>query len=207
MANTENLFPTLVYRGQLTGKEKLNKSLLSDVESFSAQDKMGKAWSKENYREGYTSYASLSDMQFRSPTFTRFAELMQPHAKAFAKRLGWKLKGCHLQMTSCWMNVMAANTYHPLHLHPHSVISGTYYVSTPKGSSGLKIEDPRMPLYMNAPVREGQAKSDLYYMISPKAGAFVLFESWLRHEVPPNRSTGPRISISFNYSIENDEDT
>jgi hypothetical protein len=27
-----------------------------------------------------------------------------------------------------------------------------------------------------------------------------LFESWLRHEVPPNPVAGERISISFNYS-------
>ena len=28
----------------------------------------------------------------------------------------------------------------------------------------------------------------------------VLFESWLRHEVPPNPVAAERISISFNYS-------
>jgi len=32
-----------------------------------------------------------------------------------------------------------------------------------------------------------------------KAGDLVLFESWLRHEVPPARFSGERISISFNY--------
>jgi len=28
----------------------------------------------------------------------------------------------------------------------------------------------------------------------------ILFESWLRHEVPPARFAGERISISFNYA-------
>jgi uncharacterized protein (TIGR02466 family) len=27
-----------------------------------------------------------------------------------------------------------------------------------------------------------------------------LFESWLRHEVPPNPAASERISISFNYA-------
>ena len=105
----------------------------------------------------------------------------------------------NLSMTSCWLNVMPKNTYHTLHLHPHSVLSGTYYVTAPKGSVSLKLEDPRMGLYMNAPVRK------LYYEVKPKAGSFVLFESWLRHEVPPNQSSAPRISISFNYSLEVEE--
>ena len=33
-----------------------------------------------------------------------------------------------------------------------------------------------------------------------RAGDVILFESWLRHEVPPNRTTAERISISFNFS-------
>jgi uncharacterized protein (TIGR02466 family) len=35
--------------------------------------------------------------------------------------------------------------------------------------------------------------------IAAKASDVVLFESWLRHEVPPARYVGERISISFNY--------
>jgi len=32
------------------------------------------------------------------------------------------------------------------------------------------------------------------------AGRLVLFESWLRHEVPPNPVNDERVSVSFNYS-------
>jgi uncharacterized protein (TIGR02466 family) len=98
-------------------------------------------------------------------------------------------------MNSLWMNIMPMQTYHALHLHPHSIISGTYYVSCPKGSVSLKLEDPRMPYYMNAPAR------NVFYEVNPKPGHFILFESWLRHEVPPNQSKQPRISLSFNFSL------
>jgi uncharacterized protein (TIGR02466 family) len=202
---TLKLFPTLIALGSLSNSTAFNKKLLQEIKDFSAQDKMGRDWSKENYLEGYTSYASLSDMHHRSPVFLEFSEKMQPHAKSFAKEQGWELKGLHLEMTSCWMNIMGKHTYHPLHLHPHSTISGVYYVSVPPGSVSLKLEDPRMSMYMNAPVRSSKGKdSDLYYKVTPKAGSFVLFESWLRHEVPPNQSNEPRVSISFNYSLELD---
>ena len=33
-----------------------------------------------------------------------------------------------------------------------------------------------------------------------EAGNVILFESWLRHEVPSNRVPEERISVSFNYA-------
>jgi uncharacterized protein (TIGR02466 family) len=37
-------------------------------------------------------------------------------------------------------------------------------------------------------------------VIPAAAGNVVLFESWLRHEVPPNPVAAERVSISFNYN-------
>jgi uncharacterized protein (TIGR02466 family) len=203
----QSLFPTEIGQGSLTQAAALNRKLLAEILSFSARDELGKKWSAENYRGGYTSYGSLCDMHYRSPVFMKFAELLQPQAETFAKAQGWDLSGSELEMTACWMNVMPKNTYHTLHLHPHSVISGAYYVSVPKGSVSLKLEDPRMAYYMNSPVRaKGKKENALYYEITPRAGSFVLFESWLRHEVPPNQSATPRVSLSFNYSLEPKED-
>lgn len=195
----ENLFPTTILKGSLPQAASLNKKLLTDIRTFSAKDAMGKEWSKEHYSGGYTSYASLSDLHHRSPLFLEFSARLQPHAIAFAKAQGWSLRGMRLQMDALWMNIMQKGTYHTLHLHPHSVISGVYYVSAPKKAVSLKLEDPRMSFYMAAPLRSrGPA---MYHPISPRAGQFVLFESWLRHEVPPHQSREPRISLSFNYSL------
>ena len=36
---------------------------------------------------------------------------------------------------------------------------------------------------------------------TPAEGTLLLWESWLRHEVPLNRAQGNRISVSFNYVI------
>lgn len=203
----EPVFPTLIAKGALIDGQTLNQQLRRDIKSYSERDRMGKEWSKHHYLGGYTSYASLNDLHHRTPVFMRFAELMQPHAESFARAQGWDLRGLHLEMTDCWMNVMAKHTYHNLHLHPHSVISGTYYVSAPKGSVALKIEDPRMAFYMNAPTRSPRAKNEnsLYHEVLPVPGHFVLFESWVRHEVPPNQSKLPRVSLSFNYSLVNPE--
>lgn len=193
----KKIFSTSVAQSELSGALKLNRSLLKEVGDFTEKDQLGKNWSKENYKGGYTSYASLSDLHHRYPGFMELEKRLTKEALLFAKKNHWNLKGLELRMTDCWVNIMASGTYHTLHLHPHSVISGVYYVSTPPGSAPLKLEDPRMGLFMNAPLGE-----PLYLTLPAKAGKFILFPSWLRHEVPPNVSKKPRISVSFNFSLE-----
>ncbi len=205
MNKIESLFPTVIYRGSFPSSksQKLNSELLKEIEYFSKEDRMGIEWSKKNYWGGYTSYASLSDMHHRAPAFAKLETLLLKPLEEYAKRLRWERRGLKFEMTSCWINIMPKGTYHTLHTHPQSVISGTYYVQTPTGSVSLKIEDPRMTSFMNSPARKSTApKSEqLYYPVDAKAGTFVLFESWLRHEVPPNQSKKPRISVSFNFEL------
>jgi uncharacterized protein (TIGR02466 family) len=55
---------------------------------------------------------------------------------------------------------------------------------------------------MAAPPRRADAPRDQrpFVSVAARAGDVVLFESWLRHEVPPARYAGDRVSISFNYA-------
>jgi uncharacterized protein (TIGR02466 family) len=104
-------------------------------------------------------------------------------------------------MTDCWVNLMGPGAVHGLHLHPLATISGTYYVRTPRGSSVLKFEDPRLDRMMAAPPRRADCRAEnrTWIEVPAAAGRVVLFESWLRHEVPPNPTGRERVSISFNY--------
>ena len=127
-------------------------------------------------------------------------QLLEPvHFLERALRLD--LSARPLALTDCWVNVMGAGAVHGQHLHPLSTISGTYYVAVPRGAPGLKFEDPRLERFMAAPPRRAARGSGAHWANFPvNAGRVVLFESWLRHEVPPNPVAGERISISFNYS-------
>jgi len=72
----------------------------------------------------------------------------------------------------------------------------------PEGASALKLEDPRLQMMMAAPARKKDARETLkpFIYVQPAVGDIVLWESWLRHEVPMNLSEEDRISVSFNYS-------
>ncbi len=82
------------------------------------------------------------------------------------------------------------------------MLSGTVYVATPPGASALKLEDPRLPMMMAAPPRLADApeESRAFVYLQPEPGTVLMWESWLRHEVPANRARTDRISISFNYA-------
>jgi uncharacterized protein (TIGR02466 family) len=199
----KNFFPTVVYQNSLGGTQStaLNKELLRECYIYRDLDEEGSKWSKKNYVGGYTSYASMNDLFDRSPTFAELRKRIDKHVRDYAKQLQMDLGTGKLVMSTCWINIMPARVTHSLHLHPLSVVSGTYYVSTPKGTSALKFEDPRLSKFMAAPARIEKAREEnqRYVNLQPKAGQLILFESWLRHEVPPNPTKEDRVSISFNY--------
>jgi len=200
----QRLFPTLVYRGRLkhAGWRALNNRLLEECRQLRRDDAGGRRWSATNYPGGYTSYNSVNRMHNVSPTFAELERRLRRHVRSFAASLELDLARRELTMTDCWVNIMPRQVVHGLHLHPLSTLSGTYYVKTPKGCAGLKFEDPRLDRFMAAPPRlpAGRLENRPWVLMPAQEGTLVLFESWLRHEVPPNPVAGERISISFNYS-------
>ena len=97
---------------------------------------------------------------------------------------------------------MKAGGQHSGHIHPHSILSGTFYVEAPAGSGAIRFEDPRLPLMMAAPLRRADAPLDLrtFVEVEPRPGLLLMWESWLRHEVRAGSGKGERLSISFNFA-------
>ncbi len=197
-------FPTLVYRAALqrSGARAFNRALLRECAQLRLDDRAGRRWSAQNYPGGYTSYGTVHRLQCVSPTFRMLERRLRRHVRAFAEAVDWDLDGRTLSMTDCWVNIMPQRTVHVLHLHPLSTLSGTYYVQVPRGSPGLKFEDPRLDRFMAAPPRRagGRPSNRAWVTVPAETGKLVLFESWLRHEVAPNPVRAERVSISFNYN-------
>jgi len=200
---TRALFPTLIYQARVrrAGWAALNARLLRECRQLRADDAAGRRWSARNYPGGYTSYGSAHRMQQVSPTFAALARELDRHVARLARALAFDLRGRALAMTDCWVNIMGRGAVHGLHLHPLATISGTYYVAVPRGAPGLKFEDPRLERFMAAPPRVSRARraNQPWVSLSARAGGLILFESWLRHEVPPSQVAAERVSVSFNY--------
>ncbi|HZH28701.1 MAG TPA: TIGR02466 family protein [Azospirillaceae bacterium] len=198
----ETLFPTRLYRAQPAEALALNDELAACCRAAALDDAAGQAWSERHGYPGYTSYASLDDLRWRYPAMKALARLLDRHAKAFAKILEWDLGGRKLELDSLWINVLEPGGFHSGHIHPNSVLSGTYYVEVPADAGAIRFEDPRLGLMMGAPPRKAKAsrEAQAFVPVAPEPGTLLLWESWLRHEVPLNRADSERISISFNYA-------
>mgnify|MGYP000933092638 FL=1 len=204
MAEITSLFVTRLYRAEVNdlGKKKIDfDELASSCLAIAEDDEAGQRWCEKNGYRGYTSYASLNDLPWRFPIFADLEKALDKHVEVFVKDLGFDLQGKKLKCGSFWINILPEGGMHASHIHPHSVISGTAYVAMPKGASALKFEDPRLPMMMAAPTRSKKAPESLqsFVYVKPAVGEVLMWESWLRHEVPMNMSEEERISVSFNY--------
>ena len=197
MAGFATLFPTRLYRANIAPPRGLAETCLA----IAAEDKAGQRWAREHDYGGYTSYASLNDLTTRATVFADLERAITKHVAAFARASEFDLKGRKLKLDSLWINVMRKGAVHAPHIHPHSVISGTYYVTAPPGSGAIRFEDPRLAMLMAAPPKKKNARLEnrTFVDVTPKAGTLLLWESWLRHGVEANASKSPRISVSFNY--------
>jgi uncharacterized protein (TIGR02466 family) len=196
----QTLFPTRLYRAGLPGARNilLEKTCLS----LAAEDRAGRRWAREHGYGGYTSYASLNDLTRRASVIEELERDIARHVAQFAREAQFDLGGRRLTLDSLWVNVMGRHAIHAPHIHPHAAVSGTYYVRVPPRAGNIRFEDPRLAMMMAAPPRKKSARLEnrSFVEVAPRPGMLLLWESWLRHGVEPNKSAQSRISISFNYA-------
>lgn len=109
-----------------------------------------------------------------------------------------------------WPNVNRFGDYHNLHNHPHSWLSGTYYVRVPPDErpegtrsdlnpNAISFFDPRPQANMLA--IKGDPQVDPEHRIDPTAGELLIWPGFLHHLVHVNLAREARISVSFNVVL------
>ena len=193
-------FVTQLHEAELGDPELLGE-LVHSIRTLARDDEAGRRWSKDHRYAGYTSYASLNDLPRRDPAFADLAKLLNRHAAEFAQECAFDLNR-KPKVDSLWVNLLKSSGHHSGHIHPHSIISGTFYVEVPAHSGAIRFEDPRLPLMMAAPPRAKDAPDELqaFLTVKPRPGLLLMWESWLRHEVLAGTGRGERLSISFNFA-------
>lgn len=193
------LWPTTMMRHRLPGAEAANPLLARLIEDLDARS-----------RDMTADYLGGDFLKFDHPAvgwlrdcFNRAVSDYSAHA-GIDYEMGWRLQA--------WPNVNRLGDYHNLHNHPHSWLSGTYYVRMPgparttgKGRSDLNPNaisffDPRPQANMMA-VR-GDGEVDPEHRILPEPGDLLLWPAFLHHLVHPNLGEEPRISVSFNVVLQ-----
>lgn len=120
----------------------------------------------------------------------------------FARDLNLDVDGFPLRITDCWLNVYSEGNSQEFHNHANSVISGIYYAKAPKGCGPLVIQSPYADLMFEAPVLANDNLNMTQINLVPKEGLMVLFRSFVKHAVKPNKRAEERVSIAFNATMD-----
>ncbi len=91
MPEITSLFVTRLYRAKLNelAKKKVDYAeLRAECEAIAEDDEAGQEWCEANGYPGYTSYASLNDLPWRSPIFADLEKALDKHVAAFCDDLG-----------------------------------------------------------------------------------------------------------------------
>lgn len=120
-------------------------------------------------------------------------------------------KDDYLSISGAWININKSGDYNTHHVHPFSVISGSFYVNIPKNTKdgeaqigfrrSREFDDYNMSDHLNN--MDGMFRWSSMW-IKPKNSDLVMFPSYVSHDVSPHFSDEDRISIAFNTRVKND---
>ncbi len=194
------LWPTLLLRRELPGHEAANAALGQLIAADEAANP-----------DLTTDYRAENLLGRAHPVLDWLRGCINKTVVDYLKRCGidyplsWTLQG--------WANVNRFGDYHDLHNHPHSYLSGTYYVAVPAQPSretlpgradrtpgAIAFFDPRAQANMGA--IKGDPQIEPEHLVLPRAGTILLWPSFLHHLVHPNLAREPRVSVSFNVLVK-----
>lgn len=148
--------------------------------------------------------------------FNWLNEQMQHYAFIFWRWMGMT-EDWSLEMQDCWANRHLEGGVTGLHWHPQRHVSGAYYMSVPENSGDFyfrTLNEDKWFAWPNligwdegydewAADREVWTGLTYNYPMNVKAGDLMLWPSFLKHETGINKSTDPRVVISYNFRAQN----
>ena len=107
-------------------------------------------------------------------------------------------------LTNVWININSKHDSNMIHSHARCILSGVYYIKTPKECGNIKFYHPACDLierdWTHSSKEYHPANSNTWWL-PPSEGTLYIFPSWVKHLVEPNMSDEERISISFNVEM------
>ncbi|MFN0264765.1 TIGR02466 family protein [Tepidamorphus sp. 3E244] len=192
------MWPTTFMQVQLPGAEGANAALIELIEEM--DDKAS---------DLTTDYLAGNFFKHEHPAANWLKQCTDRAIRDYAKESGIDYELDY--SVQAWPNVNRFGDYHNLHNHPHSWLSGTYYVQVPErprdlhtrsdlNPGAISFYDPRPQANMLSIKGDGQV--DPEYRLLPRPGMLLLWPAFVHHLVHPNLSDDKRISVSFNVVLK-----
>ena len=152
---------------------------------------------KNNWRNNMSNMTSSNDLFFHKELFDWFDDCIIQ-----VKNTIGLPKNISLPITSCWANKNEKLNGHHIHLHPNSILSGIFYLSSHlSGETMFSIPNYWMKdlthLYFKNPLLPGYNNK-----IIPVKSTLIIFPSHVSHSVLGLRENETRYTISFNTYLD-----
>jgi len=189
MSNLIEIFKTAIYYKDL----KLNTKSIKDYcisfkEKNKSVNKSNKGGWQSNNLEG--KHLPLNEL---------FLEI-ENESNCFTNKIGLKN---NLTLKNVWININYYKDYNQNHIHPNCLLSGVYYIQTPKDCGNIEFItndfDLRCYDWNEKTVRNENSYTVPRWIMPAIENRLYIFPNWLSHCVQQNLNTKKeRISISFN---------
>ena len=156
---------------------------------------------KFEYGDNSGNLKSSSDRILQQPELAVLRVFVQKQIKSYTQNLLKLDSSIDLYITQSWLNKAEKDQYHPLHNHPNSVLSGVLFLSGGGKLPPIRFHrfNPLFPLELN--FTELNDFNATCRWFEPVYGQLILFPSSLLHDVTPNKTDSPRITLSFNTFV------
>jgi len=151
----------------------------------------GENWVNRSVYNTDETYSILDDEVFKSVT-----SWVEDKVNIYAKELKFKN---YYKPKDGWFSLYGKGDSQEFHTHSGNTFSCIYCVSAPPGSSPTVFESLREPDMINPSIIEWNSINALTCNYEAEVGRLIIFRSYLKHCVPPNAGSGPRITLAYNF--------
>ena len=191
------MFPTPFLTIQLDGAEELNRRLLKEI----AKRQAAEPGIDRSNRYGW--HSALDLFERTEPAHAKLTREIDAIVAACTAKMMPEVPQDLLRKHEGWINVSPTHAMNAPHDHPGPFWSGVYYVKVPlpadgddKYSGAIEFIDPRGSIGTTANIGTNFTRPK--FTIRPAAGTCLLWPSFVKHWVHPNRAKEDRVTIAFN---------
>ena len=187
MTKIHNIFPTTIYEDTIPLNKNIKKQLIE--KPFDNIYQNGK-------RNGYY---SIDKYILNDEKILPLTEKIIEHTRNYIYNVYKVRKEISFFITNSWIMKHGKNDAADLHIHDNSLISGIYYLQTPKNSGDLffKRNNAINPIFSTTLPIDTETNMNTW-RINVKEGLLILFPSHLLHYTEHNLSDKLRYSLAFN---------
>jgi uncharacterized protein (TIGR02466 family) len=193
-----NLFPTPVFKVRMPNYD--SEDFKRRLEPFFHQFDQKTATYAELSGTGLEVSTSTSGVLYlhKEKTLSDVWDFINQQIEIYWDELGLVEKpGVHYS----WANKYSKGGFAKMHNHSPYFISGCFYVDKVSDEQGnIYFQNPNEALLSTLPQNDDFKLSQNTVELSTISGDLILFPSWLKHGVLPNKTDIPRYSIAFDVS-------